>query len=47
MSSSIEDDKRGNNEVEEVSGDLVEKSGKEVEKPQKVTPIPRPPPLFP
>ena len=33
--------------VEEVSGELVEKSGKEAEIPQKVTNIPRPPPPFP
>ena len=46
MSSGVEDDKRGDDELEELSGELVDKSGKEAEKPQKVTPIPRPPPPF-
>ena len=46
MPSSVEDEKRGDDEVEEVSGELVEKLVKEAETPQKVTPIPRPPPPF-
>ena len=44
MPSGVEDDMRGYDVVEEVSGELVDKSGKEVVIPQKVTPIPRPPP---
>ena len=45
--SCIEDEMRGDDVVEEVSGQLVDKSGKEAELPQKVTPTPRPPPPFP
>ena len=37
---------RGNDEVVEVTGELKDKMGKEAEVPQKVTPIPRPPPPF-
>ena len=46
MPPGIEDEKRGDDEVEEVSGELVDKSGKEAETPQKMTPVPRPPSLF-
>ena len=46
MPSGVEDEKRGDDEVEEVSGKLVDKSEKEDETPQKVTPIPTPPLLF-
>ena len=42
--SGVEDEMRGDDVVEKVSGELVDKTGKEVELPQKVTPIPRPPP---
>ncbi|MFV1207918.1 hypothetical protein, partial [Klebsiella pneumoniae] len=38
---------RGDDEVVEVSGDLGDKTVKEVEVPQMVTPMPRPPPQFP
>ncbi|XP_069148129.1 uncharacterized protein [Solanum lycopersicum] len=47
MSYGIEDEKRGDDEAEEVSGELVDKSRNEAETPQKVTPIPIPPPPFP
>ncbi|XP_069145401.1 uncharacterized protein [Solanum lycopersicum] len=47
MPSGVEDERRGEDLVEEVSGELVDKSGKEAELPQKVNPIPRPPPPFP
>ena len=43
MPSGVEDEMRGDDVVEKVSGELVDKSGKEVELPQKVTPITRPP----
>ena len=46
MPSGIEDEKRRDDEVEKVNGELVDKSGKEVETTQKVTSIRRPPPLF-
>ena len=39
MMSSVEDEKRGGNEAEEVSVELVDKSEKEAETPQKVTPL--------
>ena len=38
---------RGDDEVVEVSGELEDKTGKEAEVTQKVTPMPRPPPPFP
>ena len=38
---------RDHDEVVEVSGKLEDKMGKEAEIPQKVTPIPRPPPPLP
>ena len=41
-----EDERTGVYEVVEVSGELVDKSGKEAEIPQKVTRIPIPPPPF-
>ena len=47
MSSGVENVIRGDDEVVEVSGELEDKTGKEVEVPQKVTPMPRPPPPFP
>ena len=43
----VEDEMRGDDVVEELSSELVDKSRKESEIPQKVTPIPRPPPPFP
>ena len=46
MPSSVEDEKRGDDETVEVSCELVDKLGKEAETPQEVTLIPRPPPLF-
>ena len=46
MASCVEDEIRRDDEVMKVSGELVDKSGKEAEIPQKVTPIPRPPPPF-
>ena len=46
MPSGVEDEKRGDDEVEEVSGKLVDKSEKEDETPQKVTHISRSPPPF-
>ena len=36
----VEDEKRGDDEVEEVSGEFVDKSRKEYETLQKVTPNP-------
>ena len=45
--SGIEDYRRKDDEAEEVTGELVDKSEKEAETPLKVTHIPRPPPLFP
>ncbi|XP_069144435.1 uncharacterized protein [Solanum lycopersicum] len=47
MPSGVENVIRGDDEVVEVTGELGEKTGKEVEVPQKVTPMPRPPPPFP
>ena len=47
MSCVVEDEMRKNEEVLEKSGDLVDKMVKEVEVPQKVIPIPRPPPSSP
>ena len=47
MTSGVEDEMRGDHVVEEVSGELVDKSGKEAEIPQNMTHIPRPPPPFP
>ena len=47
MSSGVKDERRGDDVVEKVSGELIDKSGKEAEIPQKVTLIPRPPPPFP
>ena len=47
MPSGVENVIRGDDEVVEVTGELGEKTGKEAEVPQKVTPMPRPPPLFP
>ena len=44
--SCIKDYKRVDDEVGELSVELVDKSGKEADTPQKVTPIPRPPPHF-
>ncbi|XP_069154458.1 uncharacterized protein [Solanum lycopersicum] len=46
MSFGVEHEKRGDDEVEEYSGDFVDKSWKEAETPQKVTPIPRQPAPF-
>ena len=47
MSSGVENVIRGDDEVVEVSGELEDKTRKEAEVPQKVTPMPRPPPPFP
>ena len=47
MMSGVEDRMRGDDKVVEVSSQLVDKSGKEDEIPQKVTPVPKPPPPFP
>ena len=47
MSSVVENLKRGDDEVVEVSGELGDKTGKQAEVPQKVTPMPRPQPPFP
>ena len=46
MPSGVEKVIRGEDEVVEVSGELEDKTGKEVEVPQKVAPIPRPSPPF-
>ena len=47
MPSGIKVEKRGDNKVEKVSGELLDKSGKDVDAPQKETPIPRlPPPIL-
>ena len=43
----VEDDMIKDEVVVETKGELVEKTVKEAEVPQKVMPIPRPPPLFP
>nr|XP_010313156.1 uncharacterized protein LOC104644705 [Solanum lycopersicum] len=45
--SDIEDEVRREDAVIEASGELVNKAVKELEMPQKVTPVPRPPPPFP
>ena len=47
MPSGVENEKRGDDEVEEVSGELVDKLGKEAETPPKYTPIRRSPLPFP
>ena len=47
MSSGVENVIRGDDEVVEVSGELEDKTGKEAEVPQKVTPMPRPQSPFP
>ena len=47
MPSGVENVIRGDDEVVEVSGELEDKTRKEAEVPQKVTPMPRPPPPFP
>ena len=47
MPSGVKDEMRRNDEVVEVSGQLVDKSGKEAQIPQKVTPVTRPQPPFP
>ena len=47
MPSVVEDEMRKNEKVLETSGELVDKAVKEVEVPQKVILIPRPPPPFP
>ena len=46
MMSNVQNVIRGDDEVVEVSGYLGDKTVKEVEVPQKVTPMPRPPPPF-
>ena len=45
--SGIEDEMRGDDVVEEVSGESIDKSDKEAEIPQKVIPFPKPQPPFP
>ncbi|XP_069146041.1 uncharacterized protein [Solanum lycopersicum] len=45
--SGVEDEVRKENDVVEDNGELVEKAVKEAEIPQKVIPLPRPPPPFP
>nr|XP_010323539.1 uncharacterized protein LOC104648310 [Solanum lycopersicum] len=45
MPAGVEDDVRKDDEVVKVSGELVYKAVKEAEIPQKVIPIPRPPPF--
>ena len=47
MSSGVEKVIRDEDRVVEVSGELEDKMVKAVEVPQKVTPMPRPPPPFP
>ena len=47
MPSGVEDEVRKDDEVVEVSGELVDKAVKEAGVPQKLIPIPRPPPPFP
>lgn len=44
MTSCIEDNVRKDNEIVEVSGELVDKPVKEEEIPQKAIVVPRPPP---
>ena len=46
MLSGVEDEVRKDNEVVEVSGELVDKAMNEAEIPRKVIPIPKPPPPF-
>ena len=46
MSSVVEDEVRKNDEVVGDNGELVDKSVKEAEIPQKVIHVPRPPPQF-
>ena len=46
MLSGVKYEKRGYDEAEEVSGELVDKKGKEVETPQNVNPIPSHHPYF-
>ena len=46
MSSVVEDEVRKNDEVVGDNGELVDKSVKEAEMPQKVILVPRPPPPF-
>ena len=43
----VEDEVRKDEEVVKTSGELADKAVKEAEVPQKVIPIPRPPPPFP
>ena len=43
----VEDEVRKDDEVVEDNGELVDKAVKEVETPQKVIPLLRPPPPFP
>ena len=38
---------KDNDKVVEVSGEVEDKTGKDAKVPKKVTPMPRPPPLFP
>ena len=45
MSSNKEKAIKDNDKVVEVSGEVEDKTGKYVELPKKVTPMPRPPPL--
>ena len=47
MASCVEDEIRRDDEVMKVSGELVDKSGKQAERPQRVNPIPIPPPPLP
>ena len=47
MSSVVEDEMRKDEEVVKTSGELVDKTAKEVEVLQKVALVPRPPPPFP
>ena len=47
MSSSVEKVIRDDDTVVEVSGELEDKTVKDIEVPQKMTPMPTPPPPFP
>ena len=47
MSSNEEKMIKDNDKVVEVSGEVEDNTGKDVEVPKKVTPMPRPPPPFP
>ena len=47
MSSGVQNEIRGDDKIVEVSGVLEDKTRKEVEVHQKVTPMPTPPPPFP